>query len=127
MYLQSLLESRSKNRLNFLQSDNNTLGQQPVEKSLLGNSDSTDLPVLCSETNQSLESRRTDSEVFEEAKHVENGDVADPVKTNVVEKVGNGDFLNEDKDDDDMKKKDDDNMENMVALSNSEAQNMEKK
>ncbi|KAL1225795.1 Methyl-CpG-binding domain-containing protein 8 [Cardamine amara subsp. amara] len=114
-YLQSLLESQSKNRLYSLQSDYKTLGQQPViaNKSLVGNSDSKDLPVLSSETNQNLESRRTDS------------DLADPVKTNVGEKDDNGDFLNGHKGDD-MKKIDDDNMENLVALPNSEAQYGEK-
>ncbi|KAG7647204.1 putative Methyl-CpG-binding domain-containing protein [Arabidopsis thaliana] len=68
-YLRSLLESPSKNQHYYLQSDNKTLGQQPViaNESLLGNSDSMD-----SETMQYLESGRTSSEVFEEAKAVEN-------------------------------------------------------
>lgn len=91
--------------------------QQPVRinESLLGNSESMDLCVLGSETNQNLESERTGSEVFEEAKGAENGDVADRVKTSPVEKDDNTDFLNGD---DDIKKRDG-NMLNLAPLSNS--------
>ncbi|XP_010498703.1 PREDICTED: methyl-CpG-binding domain-containing protein 8-like isoform X2 [Camelina sativa] len=114
-YLQSLLVSGSRNWLNSLQSDNKTLGQQPVmaNKSLLCNSDTIGLPVPNSITNQSLEIGRTvGGDVFEEAKGVENGDVADPVKTSLVDKDNNNaDFLNGDDNDDD-------NMENLAALSN---------
>ncbi|KAG7592612.1 Methyl-CpG DNA binding [Arabidopsis thaliana x Arabidopsis arenosa] len=116
-YLRSLLESPSKNRHYYLQSDNRTLGQQPVtaNDSSLGNSDSMDLPVPDSETMQYLESGRTGSEVFEEAKVAENGDEADGVKTSLVEKDANADFLNGD--DNDHTKKRDGNMENLAALS----------
>lgn len=70
-----------------------------------------DLPVPDSETMQYLESGRTGSEVFEEA----NGDEADGVKTSLVEKDDNADFLNGD--DHDHTKKRDGNMENLAALS----------
>ncbi|CAL9215910.1 unnamed protein product [Arabidopsis halleri] len=118
-YLRSILESPSKNRHYYLQSDNKTLGQQPVtaNDSSLGNSNSMDLPVPVpdSETMQYLESGRTGSEVFEEAKVAENGDEADGVKTSLVEKDDNADFLNGD--DHDHTKKRDGNMENLAALS----------
>ncbi|AEE30228.1 methyl-CPG-binding domain 8 [Arabidopsis thaliana] len=116
-YLRSLLESPSKNQHYYLQSDNKTLGQQPViaNESLLGNSDSMD-----SETMQYLESGRTSSEVFEEAKAVENGNEADRVKTSLMQKDDNADFLNGVEDNDDDMKKRDGNMENLATLSNSE-------
>ncbi|XP_010477492.1 PREDICTED: methyl-CpG-binding domain-containing protein 8 [Camelina sativa] len=121
MYLQSLLVSRSKNWLNSLQSDNKTLVQQPVmaNESLLGNSDTIDLPVPSSITNQNLQIGRTvGGDVFEEAKGVENGDVADTMKTSLVEKDNkNADLLNGDDGDDGMEKIND-NMENLAALSN---------
>ncbi|KAJ0237424.1 Methyl-CpG-binding domain-containing protein 8 [Hirschfeldia incana] len=117
-YLQSLLECRSKNQLNSLQSDNKTR-EQPVmgtNESLLGNSDSLDFPV----TNQNLFSKTT--EVSDEARSAENGITTDPVKTRLVEKDDEGSFVNGDNKGDDMKRRDDDKMENVVALSNSEAQ-----
>ncbi|XP_023633076.1 methyl-CpG-binding domain-containing protein 8 isoform X2 [Capsella rubella] len=119
-YLQFLLVSRSKNRLNSLQSYNKTLGQQPLmaNESLLGNSDAMDLSVPNSITNHNLEIGKRVGDVFEEAKVVENGDVAEPVKTSLVEKDNNAGFLNGDDDSVNMKNIDDDNMENLADLSN---------
>ncbi|XP_006416210.2 methyl-CpG-binding domain-containing protein 8 [Eutrema salsugineum] len=120
-YLQSLVESQSKNRLNSFQSDNHTLGEPVMgNESLVGNSDSMDLPVSNPETNQNRGSERTSSEVLGEAKGGENGDIIDPVKTSLVEEDGKmiprAEFLNGDNEDD-MKKRDD-NMENLAALLN---------
>uniref|UniRef100_M4D760 MBD domain-containing protein n=1 Tax=Brassica campestris TaxID=3711 RepID=M4D760_BRACM len=98
-YLQSLLESASRNQLSVLRSDNKTL-EQPVmatNESFVGNSASMDFPV----TNQNLLSKRTRSEeVSDEARSAENGNTTDPVKTRVVEKDEKGipaaNFLNGD-------------------------------
>lgn len=108
-YLQSLLESQSKNQLKSLQSDNKTL-EQPVVAN--GDSDSMDLPVLNPDPNQNLESNRSSSEVFEEAK----GGITEAVKDGrgIPTVIG-------DKEEDDVKKRDD-NVENLAARSNVETQ-----
>lgn len=102
--MQALIDSRSKNQLNSLQPENKTR-EQPVmaNEPVVDNSDST------SETT--LEHKRTSSEVCDE-------DTTDQVKTRLVEEDDKGisaaNFTNGD------------NMENVAALSNSEAQFEEK-
>ncbi|CAH8351752.1 unnamed protein product [Eruca vesicaria subsp. sativa] len=118
-YLQSLLESRSKNQLNSFQFDNKTL-EQPVmaNEPVVDNNDSIDFPV----TSQSFETKRTSSEVCDEAKGTVNGDTIGRVETRLVVEDDNGipaeNFVNGDNKEDDMKQRDD-NMENLAALSNS--------
>lgn len=115
-YLQSLLDSQSKNQLNALQSKNKTLGQvvMMADESLVGNSGSIDLPDLKAETNQNLESKRTISGVFVEANGAENSDIIEPVKSSLVEIADKGNM-----------KKRDDNLENLAVPSNSQAQSEE--
>ncbi|KFK44328.1 hypothetical protein AALP_AA1G244000 [Arabis alpina] len=123
-YLQSLLDSKSKNQLNALQCDNKTLGQpvMMVNESLVGNSDSIDLPDLKAETNQNLEGERTNSEVFEAVNGAENGDIVESVKSSsLVEKDDKGIHAAESLIGDNLKKRDG-NMEN---LANSQAQSEE--
>lgn len=99
-YLQSLVETQSKNQLKSLQSDNKTL-EQP-----------RDLPVLNPEPNENLESNRSRSEVFEKAE----GDITEAVKDGrgIPTVIG-------DNEEDDVKKRDD-NVENLAARSNVETQ-----
>ncbi|XP_018440776.1 methyl-CpG-binding domain-containing protein 8 isoform X2 [Raphanus sativus] len=103
-YVQALIDSRSKNQLNSLQPENKTR-EQPV----MANEPVVDSSDSASETT--LERKRTSSEVCDE-------DTTDPVKTRLVEEDDKGisaaNFANGD------------NMENVAALSNSEAQFGEK-
>ncbi|CAN8291919.1 unnamed protein product [Cochlearia groenlandica] len=126
-YLQSLLESQSKNQLCSLQSENKTTLENhamTANESLVSKSYSMHLPpVLGTGTYQNLGYKRTNSEVFEEAKGAENGDdITETVITSVIsDDEGNlaADFMNGDKE---TMKERDDNMENLEALWYSEAQ-----
>ncbi|CAH2033607.1 unnamed protein product [Thlaspi arvense] len=106
-YLQSLIESRSKNKI---------LGQPVMaNENLLGNSDS-----MNPETNQNRERERTSSE----PKGGEKGGITGPVKTGLVEeddkRIHTAELVNGDNGAD--TKKSDDNVENLAAKSNSEDQ-----